>query len=211
MRIIAGEWRGRKIVAPPGDATRPTADRTRETLFSMLVSRLGSFEGLRIADLFAGSGALGLEALSRGAAHVSFIENDMAAVKVIQANLAALGATARADVRLASALKLPSAPAFDLILADLFAQGSGRDDRIGDTRGMACRGRLAGDRDRAEAGGTAARASHDRRRARYWTRADHAAAGLMRGVRRPSTSRPIRRLPSASALRLPPPPPCRLP
>jgi 16S rRNA (guanine966-N2)-methyltransferase len=118
MRIIAGEWRGRKIVAPPGDATRPTADRTRETLFSMLVSRLGSFEGLRIADLFAGSGALGLEALSRGAAHVSFIENDMAAAKVIQANLAALGATARADVRLASALKLPSAPAFDLILAD---------------------------------------------------------------------------------------------
>ena len=58
MRIIAGDWRGRKLTAPAGDTTRPTADRTRETLFSMLVSRLGSFEGLSVADLFAGSGAL---------------------------------------------------------------------------------------------------------------------------------------------------------
>ena len=66
MRIIAGEWRGRAIEAPPGSATRPTADRVRETLFSMLASRLGTFEDLRVADLFAGSGALGLEALSRG-------------------------------------------------------------------------------------------------------------------------------------------------
>ena len=118
MRIIAGEWRGRPIAAPPGDATRPTADRTRETLFSMLVSRIGNFEGLRVADLFAGSGALGLEALSRGAGHVTFIENDMVAVKAIQANLAKLGAAARADVRLSSALKLPPGPPFDLILAD---------------------------------------------------------------------------------------------
>lgn len=118
MRIIAGEWRGRTIVAPPGEATRPTADRTRETLFSMLVSRLGSLEGLRVADLFAGSGALGLEALSRGAAHVTFIENDNAAVRAIQANVAKLGADARADVRLASALKLPPLPAFDLVFAD---------------------------------------------------------------------------------------------
>ncbi|MEO6247297.1 MAG: 16S rRNA (guanine(966)-N(2))-methyltransferase RsmD [Sphingomicrobium sp.] len=118
MRIIAGEWRGRTIAAPVGDATRPTADRTRETLFSMLVSRLGSFEDLRVADLFAGSGALGLEALSRGAAHVTFIENDMVAVKVIQANLAKLGAADRAEVRLTSALKLPPAAPFDLILAD---------------------------------------------------------------------------------------------
>ena len=75
MRIIAGEWRGRKLVAPAGQQTRPTADRTRETLFSMLASRLGSFEGLRVADLYAGSGALGLEALSRGAAHATFVEN----------------------------------------------------------------------------------------------------------------------------------------
>ena len=61
MRIIAGIWRGRNIEAPPGHATRPTADRVRETLFSMLASRLGSFEDLRVADLFAGSGALGFE------------------------------------------------------------------------------------------------------------------------------------------------------
>ena len=66
MRIISGSWRGRKLVSPPGPATRPTADRAREALFSMLASRLGSFEELRIADLYAGSGALGLEALSRG-------------------------------------------------------------------------------------------------------------------------------------------------
>src|SRR5690606_11970393 len=65
VRIIAGEWRGRQLRAPEGDTTRPTADRTRETLFSMLASRLGSFEGLAVMDLFAGSGALGLEALSR--------------------------------------------------------------------------------------------------------------------------------------------------
>ena len=76
MRIIAGQWRGRKIVAPKGDTTRPTADRTRERLFSMLTSRLGDFEDLQILDLFSGSGALGLEALSRGAAHCTFVEQD---------------------------------------------------------------------------------------------------------------------------------------
>ena len=65
MRIIAGKWRGRTLIAPSGQATRPTSDRTREALFSMLASRMGSFEGLAVADLFAGSGALGLEALSR--------------------------------------------------------------------------------------------------------------------------------------------------
>jgi tRNA1(Val) A37 N6-methylase TrmN6 len=90
MRIVAGEWRGRKLVAPKGEATRPTADRARETLFNMLNSRLGSFEDLRIADLFAGSGALGLEALSRGAAHVLFVEQDRAALDAIRANIAAL-------------------------------------------------------------------------------------------------------------------------
>ena len=81
MRIIAGEWRGRKLVAPPGDLTRPTADRTRETLFNMLASRIGSFEGLAVLDLFAGSGALGLEALSRGAASCLFVEQDVKVAK----------------------------------------------------------------------------------------------------------------------------------
>src|SRR4051794_4787455 len=93
MRIIAGEWRGRPLQAPAGQGTRPTADRTRETLFSMLASRIGSFEGLRVADLFAGSGALGLEALSRGAAHCIFVDKDRTAVEAIRANIAALGAS----------------------------------------------------------------------------------------------------------------------
>ncbi len=119
MRIIAGDWRGRKLTAPAGDTTRPTADRTRETLFSMLVSRLGSFEGLAVADLFAGSGALGLEALSRGAARCTFVEQDAAALKALKANVAALEAGTRADVRASSVLSLgPAKEPLDLLLLD---------------------------------------------------------------------------------------------
>ena len=126
MRIIAGEWRGRVIEAPPGQATRPTADRVRETLFSMLASRLGSFEDLRIADLFAGSGALGFEALSRGAASVTFIEKDPKGVAIIKRNAAKLGASERVRVFASSALALPRSDPFDLILADPpYAAGSG--------------------------------------------------------------------------------------
>lgn len=106
MRIIAGEWRGRKLVAPQGEATRPTADRARETLFSMLASRLGGFTDLRVADLYAGSGALGFEALSRGAASCVFVEQDREAVAAIRANAAALG-TAGAEVRQQSVTGLP--------------------------------------------------------------------------------------------------------
>ena len=116
MRIIAGKWRGRVLEAPPGLVTRPTADRARETLFSMLASRLGSFEELRVADLFAGSGALGFEALSRGAATATFVENDMKAVATIRRNLDKLGA--EAIVLSGSALALPRSQSFDLILAD---------------------------------------------------------------------------------------------
>ncbi len=119
MRIIAGQWRGRKLVAPPGEATRPTADRTRETLFSMLVSRLGDFEGLKVADLFAGSGALGIEALSRGAASCLFVELDPVAVRAIKANVAAVKAEGQAEIRTASALSLGIAKApLDLLLLD---------------------------------------------------------------------------------------------
>lgn len=119
MRIVAGEWRGRKLVAPEGDSTRPTADRTRETLFSMLVSRLGSFEGLKTADLFAGSGALGLEALSRGAAHCLFVDQDAAAIRAIRRNIANLHAQTRCDVRAASVLSLGRAKEpLDLVLLD---------------------------------------------------------------------------------------------
>ncbi|MGX5711202.1 16S rRNA (guanine(966)-N(2))-methyltransferase RsmD [Sphingopyxis terrae subsp. ummariensis] len=127
MRVISGEWRGRKLIAPKNDATRPTADRTRETLFSMLASRLGSFEGLYVADLFAGSGALGIEALSRGAAQCLFGEQDREAIDALRKNLAALGATARAEVRAGSVLALGPAPrSFDLLLLDApYATGAG--------------------------------------------------------------------------------------
>ena len=118
MRIIAGEWRGRAIAAPPGMATRPTADRVRETLFSMLASRLGSFEDLRVADLFAGSGALGLEALSRGAAHATFVENAPQALAALRRNAEKLGASDRVRILSGSALALPKSQAFDLIFAD---------------------------------------------------------------------------------------------
>lgn len=124
MRIIAGKWRGRPIDAPPGPATRPTADRVRETLFSMLASRLGSFDELRVADLFAGSGALGLEALSRGAQSAVFVESDPKAASVIRRNAERLGA----DVQLmtGSALALPRTEPFDVIFADPpYSSGSG--------------------------------------------------------------------------------------
>jgi 16S rRNA (guanine966-N2)-methyltransferase len=126
MRIIAGDWRGRKLVAPKGQKTRPTTDRTRETLFSMLASRLGGFEDFRVADLYAGSGALGLEALSRGAGHATFVETDREAIKAIEANVAAFGAASRAAVRSMSAEKLPKSHPFDLVFADPpYEPGSG--------------------------------------------------------------------------------------
>jgi 16S rRNA (guanine966-N2)-methyltransferase len=126
VRIIAGEWRGRPIAAPSGQATRPTADRVRETLFSMLASRLGSFEDLRVADLFAGSGALGLEALSRGAAAVTFVENNASANAALKSNVSKLGASERVQILPGSAFALPRSAPFDLVLADPpYAPGSG--------------------------------------------------------------------------------------
>lgn len=119
MRIVAGEWRGRKLAGPRGDVTRPTADRTRETLFSMLTSRLGSFEGLAVLDLFAGSGALGLEALSRGAASCLFVEQDADALKALRANIEALAARARAAVQAGSVMALgPARQTYDLVMLD---------------------------------------------------------------------------------------------
>lgn len=127
LRIVAGEWRGRKLATPEGDTTRPTADRTRETLFSMLTSRLGGFEGLKVADLFAGSGALGLEALSRGAAHCLFVDQDPAAIRAIRRNIGALQAQMRCDVRASSVMALGSArEILDLVLLDPpYATGAG--------------------------------------------------------------------------------------
>lgn len=126
MRIVAGKWRARKLIAPPGNATRPTADRVREALFSMLASRLGGFDDLRVADLYAGSGALGLEALSRGSSHATFIETDRVAAKAIEANVMALGAKDQTEIRTVSAAALPPGGPFDLIFADPpYQPGSG--------------------------------------------------------------------------------------
>jgi 16S rRNA (guanine966-N2)-methyltransferase len=126
MRIIAGEWRGRKLAAPEGSSTRPTGDRVRETLFSMLASRIGTFEGLRVADLYAGSGALGLEALSRGAAFACFVEQEPRASAAIRSNVEALHADDRSQILTLSADALPSKQPFDLVFADPpYAPGSG--------------------------------------------------------------------------------------
>lgn len=117
MRIVAGQWRGRPLKAPAGSDTRPSSDRAREALFSMLTSRLGSFEGLAVVDLFAGTGALGLEALSRGAASCTFVEQDKPALDVLRANIASLSAVA--DVRAQAVNTLgPSRQAYDLMLLD---------------------------------------------------------------------------------------------
>ena len=119
MRIVAGEWRGRKLIAPKGDATRPTADRMRETLFSMLTSRLGNLEELLVADLFAGSGAIGLEALSRGARHCLFVEQERDALDAIRANVNTLDARARSTIEAGSVMGLrPAREPYDLILLD---------------------------------------------------------------------------------------------
>lgn len=126
MRVIAGEHRGRRLAAPPGRRTRPTADRVREALFSALESRLGgpgSLCGARVLDLYAGSGALGIEALSRGAREAVFGEVEPAALAVLGENLAGLGLGARARVVRGPASRTLAALAqagerFDAVLLD---------------------------------------------------------------------------------------------
>lgn len=119
-RIVAGAARGRRLTVPRGDSTRPTSDRVREALFSSLESALGSFAGRRVLDLYAGSGALALEALSRGAAYAMLIESDPAAIRAIRANISAVG-TDRAEVVAGRVERLvagrPTAP-FDVVLID---------------------------------------------------------------------------------------------
>jgi 16S rRNA (guanine966-N2)-methyltransferase len=118
MRIVAGEWGGRRIQAPPGQGTRPTTDRVREAWMSAVSPVL---PGARVLDLFAGSGALGLEALSRGAASAVFVETAPPALKALRANLDALGAAPKSAVVRADAVKFAgglAAGTFDLALAD---------------------------------------------------------------------------------------------
>src|ERR1700688_3710804 len=90
-RVIAGEAGGRRLAVPPGTTTRPTSDRAREGLFASVLSELGSLTRKRVLDLYAGSGAVGLEALSRGAEGVLLVESDARAAAVIKANIATLG------------------------------------------------------------------------------------------------------------------------
>jgi 16S rRNA (guanine966-N2)-methyltransferase len=118
-RIVAGLAGGRRIAAPPGRGVRPTADRVREALFSALEARCG-LAGERVLDLYAGSGALGLEALSRGAARVLLVESDRTALRTLKANVAAVGlpgATILADDVRRLADRAPDA-SYDVVLAD---------------------------------------------------------------------------------------------
>jgi 16S rRNA (guanine966-N2)-methyltransferase len=118
MRIVAGSRKGHRIAAPKGTITRPTGDRVREAAFSLI----GPVEGAAVLDLFAGSGAMGLEALSRGAASCVFVERDRDAARVIQANLEKLrltGATvANRDVTAALRDELARRRRYDLVLVD---------------------------------------------------------------------------------------------
>lgn len=122
MRIVAGKHRGRRLVAPEGLAVRPTGDRTREALFNILGrGRDGALPltGLRVLDAFAGTGALGLEALSRGAKSVAFMESQASALKALESNVAALDETDRCQVLRIDVLRPPQADhAADLVLMD---------------------------------------------------------------------------------------------
>lgn len=120
MRVVGGTYGGRRLTAPPGRATRPTSDRVREALFSILETS-ATLCGARVLDLFAGSGALGLEALSRGAASAVFVDCSRAAVEAVRANLAALRLTAAVHRRDAAAALRDAAvrgDAYDLVFLD---------------------------------------------------------------------------------------------
>lgn len=125
MRIIAGNFRGKPLVAPIGRATRPTAERTREAMFNILQHAIWgkSLEGLCVLDLFAGSGALGLEAISRGAAFALFVETQPQARAAIRSNIEALGLFGNTRIHRRDATDLGARPAglgrgFDLVFAD---------------------------------------------------------------------------------------------
>ncbi len=122
LRIIAGAWRGRRLQAPEGLATRPTAERLRQAVFDMLMHAPWGghalLEGASVLDAFAGTGALGLEALSRGAAHASFIEHDPAAAANLRINVAACGAQPRARIVLGDVLKPPPGASQTLVFLD---------------------------------------------------------------------------------------------
>jgi 16S rRNA (guanine966-N2)-methyltransferase len=118
MRVVAGELRGRKILAPEGNTTRPTTDMAREAIFNALTS-LNAIVDARVLDLFAGSGALGIEALSRGAKHCTFIERDRDALKTLQDNIKKLGLDDRATViRGDASIAAAKVADIDLVMVD---------------------------------------------------------------------------------------------
>ena len=119
-RVVAGQWGGRRLRTPKGDGTRPTSDRVREAMFSSLESELGGLDGCRVLDLFAGSGALGLEALSRGAVSADFVESDRRAADVIEANARTLKAAGVRVHRMSVERFLGDLPPepYDLVLLD---------------------------------------------------------------------------------------------
>ncbi len=121
MRIIAGRYKGRRLTAPPGIDTRPTSDRARQALFDTLMHAPwaeGAVHGTAVLDVFAGTGALGLEALSRGAASAAFIESGRPALVALRANIAACGAGALCRVVAADALTPPRGAASGLVFLD---------------------------------------------------------------------------------------------
>jgi 16S rRNA (guanine966-N2)-methyltransferase len=119
-RVIAGTAGGRRLAVPPGRSTRPTSDRTREGLFATVGSALGPLDGVRVLDLYAGSGAVGLEALSRGAAHALLVESDARAARTIRENIASLGlpgAALRAE-KVERVVARPCEEPYDFVFAD---------------------------------------------------------------------------------------------
>jgi 16S rRNA (guanine966-N2)-methyltransferase len=120
-RVIAGAAGGRRIAVPPGTGTRPTSDRAREGLFSSWESLLGTLSGIRVADLYAGSGAVGLEALSRGASHALLVEADSRAARIVRENVRALGLPG-AEVRSGKTEQIVTGPApdapYDVVFLD---------------------------------------------------------------------------------------------
>lgn len=123
MRVIAGSARGRKLDRPLGKRVRPTADRVKEALFSTLISRFGSFDGLIVLDLFAGSGALGIEALSRGVAKAIFVDSHPESITLTRNNLSLTGLLDSATLLLMDANKAlkrfsTEGRLFDIIFAD---------------------------------------------------------------------------------------------
>ena len=118
IRVVSGEFGGRKLVVPDGLATRPTTDKVRQAVFNSLDSA-GMIDDANVVDLFAGSGALGIEALSRGAASCVFVERDRAALQALRANLAALGLESRTTVVTSDVLAwVPALRGIDLALID---------------------------------------------------------------------------------------------